>query len=131
MALHCTNFLDYVPSEAKMKHCGGARDAVAGNPIALFAERSPYQIYMVYVIGVMWKVAARRGESNKCINGTDRLESLQRLSIYIQFENRLYGCRYIGRIVLQTSSQFFYLLRSSLTGDIEEMLSFIPFFRLQ
>jgi len=84
-----------------------------------------------YVIEMMWKVAARREESNKCINSTDHLESLLRLSIYIQFENRLYGCRYTGRIVLQTSSHFFYLLLSSLTGDIEEMLSFIPFFPLQ
>lgn len=55
----------------------------------------------------MWKVAARREDSNKCINSTDRLGSLLRLSISIQFENRLYGCRYTGPIVLQTSSQFF------------------------
>jgi len=60
-----------------------------------------------YVIEMMWKVAARRGESNKCINSTDHLQSLLRLSIYIQFENRLYGCRYTGRIVLQTPSHFF------------------------
>lgn len=44
-----------------------------------------------YIVEMMWKVAVGGEDWNKCINSTHHQAGLQRLSISIQFEYRLYS----------------------------------------